>query len=212
MDQIIKAAFADRGSRQHQVELGASEIGGCRMQTHLRINKHPVVNETLGMAAWMGTAIHKAIEANLRAFDPWGDEVISELELTSESWPIPLRGHVDCYVPGENVVIDWKTTTKKNLRYFPKQQQIWQVHIYADMLREAGYTVNKVALVAIPRDGDERDVVVHRQDFDPSIVQQAKDWLQAVVDGHVAADNSPSFCALYCGFYDPSGVNGCAGK
>lgn len=211
MEALLKAAFRDRGTRGQQKELGASEIGGCRQQTYLRLQDHPVVNDTLGLAAWMGSAVHKAIEDNLRAHDPWGDEYLTELEVTSESWPVPLKGHVDLYVPGEGLVVDWKTTTKKNLRYFPKQQAIWQVHVYADMLREAGQDVREVALVGIPRDGDERDVVVHRQGFDPAVVVQAREWLQGVVDGRVGPDNHPRFCALYCDYFSADG-DGCAGK
>jgi hypothetical protein len=124
-----------------------------------------------------------------------------------------MKAHIDCFVPGTGDVIDWKTSKVRNLSYFPSTQQRWQVQLYGYLLAKNGYAVNRVSLVAIARDGDERDVKVHTEDYDESIALEALGWLAAVKEAKEAPapEKDASYCQHYCKFYDSSGEMGCVG-
>jgi hypothetical protein len=70
-----------------------------------------------------------------------------------------------------------------------------------------------VSLVAIARDGDERDVKVHTEDYDESIALEALGWLAAVKEAKEppAPEKDASYCQFYCKFYESSGEIGCVG-
>jgi hypothetical protein len=157
------------------------------------------------LAAIMGTAIHAEIERAL-ADNP---DVMIETSVEYNG----MKAHIDCYVPGTGDVIDWKTSKVKNLSYFPSTQQRWQVQTYGYLLAKNGHDVKRVSLVAIARDGDERDVKVHTEDYDESIALQALNWLEAIKGATEAPDpeRDASYCKFYCKFYDASGEMGCVG-
>ena len=201
----LRAGDAKR-SRSTQVQIGPSEVGGCRRKVWYRLNDQPETNDNeLKLAAIMGTAIHAEIERAL-ADNP---DVLIETEVEYNG----MKAHIDCFVPGTGDVIDWKTSKVRNLSYFPSTQQRWQVQLYGYLLAKNGYAVNRVSLVAIARDGDERDVKVHTEDYDESIALEALGWLAAVKEAAEppAPEKDSSFCQNYCQFYDSSGEMGCVG-
>lgn len=208
-DKLIKALHNKENNRPRstQVQIGPSELGGCRRKVWYRLNDQPETNDAeLKLAAIMGTAIHSAIES---AFA--GDNSIV-LEQTVEY--NGMKAHVDAFVPETGDVIDWKTVKAKNLSYFPSQQQRWQVQVYGYLIDKAGKgkprTVN---LVAIPRDGDERDIKVHSEPYDESIALEALSWLEAIKESAEAPapERDESYCKFYCKYYDASGEMGCVG-
>ena len=201
----LKAGDAKR-SRSTQVQIGPSEVGGCRRKVWYRLNNQPETNgNELKLAAIMGTAIHAEIEKAL-ADNP---DVLIETEVEYNG----MKAHVDCFVPGTGDVIDWKTSKVRNLSYFPTLQQRWQVQLYGYLLANNGYAVNRVSLVAIARDGDERDVKVHTEDYNESIALEALGWLAAVKEAKEppAPEKDASYCQFYCKFYESSGEIGCVG-
>jgi hypothetical protein len=157
------------------------------------------------LAAIMGTAIHAEIERALSD----NPDVMIETAVEYNG----MKAHIDCYVPGTGDVIDWKTSKVKNLSYFPSTQQRWQVQTYGYLLAKNGHDVKRVSLVAIARDGDERDVKVHTEDYDESIALQALNWLASIKVATEAPDpeRDASYCKFYCKFYDSSGEMGCVG-
>ena len=208
-DKLIKALHDKENNRPRstQVQIGPSELGGCRRKVWYRLNDQPETNDAeLKLAAIMGTAIHSAIES---AFA--GDNSIV-LEQTVEF--NGMKAHVDAFVPETGDVIDWKTVKAKNLSYFPSQQQRWQVQVYGYLIDKAGKgkprTVN---LVAIPRDGDERDIKVHSEPYDESVALEALSWLEAIKESAEAPapERDESYCKFYCKYYDASGEMGCVG-
>ena len=208
-EKLIKALHNKENNRPRstQVQIGPSELGGCRRKVWYRLNDQPETNDAeLKLAAIMGTAIHSAIES---AFA--GDNSIV-LEQTVEY--NGMKAHVDAFVPETGDVIDWKTVKAKNLSYFPSQQQRWQVQVYGYLIDKAGKgkprTVN---LVAIPRDGDERDIKVHSEPYDESIALEALSWLEAIKESAEAPapERDESYCKFYCKYYDASGEMGCVG-
>lgn len=212
-NELIKALnSSSKGSaRSQQKQVGPSEIGGCRRKTWLRLNDYPTTNpNTLRLAAIMGTAIHTYIEQAFERQDPFQDKYQLEVEVEHEG----LMGHVDMYDKENQEVVDWKTVKKSNLTYFPSKQQRMQVQLYGYLLNKNNIGVKTVTLVAIPRDGDERDIVFHSEPYDESVALAGIAWLQEVKEMKEAPapEKDAFFCQHYCGFYDASGLKGCTGK
>ena len=154
----------------------------------------------------MGTAIHSAIE---KALDKTPG-VVLEAAVEHNG----MKAHVDCYFPDSGDVVDWKTVKAKNLNYFPSLQQRWQVQTYGYLIEQSGLgKVHNVHLVAIPRDGDERDIKVHSEKYDSSIALEALSWLAAIKETNVAPEpeRDESYCKFYCKYYDATGEMGCVG-
>lgn len=211
--ELIKALnSSSKGSaRGQQKQVGPSEIGGCRRSTWLRINNFKRTNpDTLRLAAIMGTAIHTYIEQAFARQDPFQERYILEAEVEYEG----LMGHVDMFDKINKEVIDWKTVKKSNINKFPSKQQVMQVQLYGYLFSKTGTEVKTVTLVAIPRDGDERDIVFHSEPYDESIAIEGLKWLKEVREMTEAppAEKDAFFCRNYCGFFDASGTEGCAGK
>jgi CRISPR/Cas system-associated exonuclease Cas4 (RecB family) len=208
-DLLIKALYDKENNRPRttQVQVGPSELGGCRRKVWYKLNNQPETNENeLKLAAIMGTAIHDTIEKALSG----NKEVLLEQSVEHNG----MKAHVDLYIPETGDVVDWKTVKLKNLTYFPSQQQRWQVHTYGYLIEQSGLgKVHNVHLVAIPRDGDERDVKVHSEKYDSSIALEALSWLAAVKESQTPPEpeKDESYCKFYCKYYDASGEMGCVG-
>jgi CRISPR/Cas system-associated exonuclease Cas4 (RecB family) len=206
---VLHAKDASR-DRSLQTEVGPSEIGGCKRKVWYRLNAQPHTNENQSkLAAIMGTAIHAAIEEAIGALDPEGKEYLVETEVAYGD----MKAHVDLFVPSTGAVIDWKTSKIKNLSYFPSKQQRWQVQVYGYLLSKNGYEVKTVNLVAIARDGAEKDVKVHSEPYDEAVALEAFDWLASVKASTTLPEpeKDQSFCKDYCQYYDATEEMGCGG-
>jgi hypothetical protein len=198
-------------SRSVQTQVGPSEIGGCARKVWYRLNDQPATNDNeLKLAAIMGTAIHGAIEEAITELDPKGEKYWVETEVEYGD----MKAHIDLFIPETGAVVDWKTSKVRNLSYFPSTQQRWQVQLYGYLLEKSGKgKVNTVNLVAIARDGDERDVKVHSEPYDETIAKQALGWLAIVKEAKEAPapEREENYCKFYCKYYDSSGEMGCVG-
>lgn len=206
---VLHAKDASR-DRSMQTEVGPSEIGGCRRKVWYRLNAQPATNENQSkLAAIMGTAIHAAIEEAIGALDPDGKEYLVETEVAHGD----MKAHVDLFVPSTGAVIDWKTSKIKNMSYFPSNQQRWQVQVYGYLLSKNGYEVKTVNLVAIARDGSEKDIKVHSEPYDETMAFAALSWLANVKASTVLPEpeKDQSFCKDYCQYYDVTEQMGCGG-
>jgi len=211
---LIKSleAFDSQRDRSQQVEVGPSAIGGCRRQVYHILKQSPKVNtDTESLASILGTFIHSGIAEAIKREDPFGDNFIIEQEVTFGN----LKGHVDLFIKDLGMVVDWKTTKKTSLRYFPKLQQRMQVQVYGYLLAQNGHEVKNVALVAIPRDGIMTEIRAHVEAYDEALALEGLAWLNDL--RALVALNGPApepterlnFCAAYCDFYDPTGEVGC---
>jgi len=211
---LIKSleAFDSQRDRSQQVEVGPSAIGGCRRQVYHILKQSPKVNsETESLASILGTFIHSGIAEAIKREDPFGDNFIIEQEVTFGN----LKGHVDLFIKDLGMVVDWKTTKKTSLRYFPKLQQRMQVQVYGYLLAQNGHEVKNVSLVAIPRDGIMTEIRAHVEPYDEALALEGLAWLNDL--RALVALNGPApepterlnFCAAYCDFYDPTGEVGC---
>jgi hypothetical protein len=157
----------------------------------------------------MGTAIHSEIEKSIEAVDPNGEKYWVETEVEYDG----IKAHIDLFIPETGSVVDWKTVKVKNLSYFPSAQQRWQVQVYGYLLSKNGHEVKTVNLVAIARDGDERDIKVHSEPYDEVSALEALQWLTNVknLTEAPAPEKDANFCKSYCQYYDASGEMGCVG-
>jgi len=207
--QLLTDIFdTSESERSLQRAVGPSEVGGCRRRVWHRLQGTPPINSTLGAAAFMGTAIHEKIERRLSELSQ--DRYLIELEVEFAG----LMGHVDVYDTVDREVIDWKTITLKKKRWFPSEQQWMQVHLYGLLLAENGYPVDQVTLVGIPRDGNERDVLVRSEPWKRHIADEGLLWLRELHTrlSAPAPERPASFCRDYCQFFDVLGLMGCPGK
>lgn len=198
-EMLMKALtqYDNNRARSQQVEIGVSQIGGCRKQVWLQLQDAERTNDTLKLPALMGTAIHKMIEEALAA--DW-----NEYQMEREVEYDGLMGHIDLYVPSIGAVVDWKTTKLKNLDYFPSKQQRWQVHLYAFLLSKNGETPKTVTLVGIPRDGDERHIKIHTENYDEQMAMDALLWLADVkqsTEAPAPERHAAQFCQHYCPYF-----------
>jgi len=206
---VLHSKDASR-DRSQQTEVGPSEIGGCKRKVWYRLNAQPHTNENQSkLAAIMGTAIHAAIEEAIGSLDPEGKEYLVETEVAYGD----MKAHVDLFVPSTGAVIDWKTSKIKNLSYFPSNQQRWQVQVYGYLLSKNGYEVKTVNLVAIARDGAEKDIKVHTEPYDETMALAALAWLENVKKSPTLPEpeKDESFCKDYCQYYDATEEMGCGG-
>jgi CRISPR/Cas system-associated exonuclease Cas4 (RecB family) len=197
--------------RSLQVEIGASSIGGCKRQAWHIIQQTPKTNfGTETLSAILGTAIHAHIAEAIKMADPFGDNFVIEQEVRTND----LKGHVDLYIKSAKKVVDWKTTTLKSLERFPSSQQKIQINLYAYLLKENGYEVERVALCGIPRDGLMTQVKVWENDYDQELAEKGLAWLKDVKDRQTPPDPEKTrfYCQNYCSYYDPTGAIGCQSK
>ena len=212
-DFLVDILHAKENSRPRstQVQIGPSELGGCRRKVFFRLNDQPETNDNeMKLAAIMGTAIHAAIEQAIAMADPEGKKYIVEKEVEYGG----MKAHIDLWIPETGDVVDWKTVKKSNLNFFPSQQQRWQVQVYGYLIDKSGTgKPTNVNLVAIPRDGDERDIKVHSEPYDPTIAEEALNWLAAIKESTEAPapERDENYCKFYCKYYDASGNIGCVG-
>ena len=208
--EVLRAKDAGR-ARSKQTQIGPSELGGCRRKVWYRLNDQPETNDNeLKLSAIMGTAIHAEIEKAISIADPKGEKYWVETSVEYNG----MKAHIDLYIPETGDVIDWKTVKVKNLSYFPSLQQRWQVQVYGYLLDKSGKgTPRTVNLVAIARDGDERDVKVHSEPYDPKLAEDALNWLSAIKESADAPEpeRDQNYCKFYCKYFDESGEMGCTG-
>ena len=207
-------AWDKNRDRSKQVEIGPSSLGDCRRKVYHLLQRTAVTNhDTESLAAILGTFIHAGVSDAIKREDPFGDNFLIEQEFEFGG----IKGHCDLFIKDAGLVVDWKTTTKKNLRYFPSESQRWQVQVYGWLLEKNGYEVKQVSLVAIPRDGVMAEIRTHIEEYNPAIAETALVWLgeikQNIADG--APPPQPEkpvpYCFSYCDFYDPTGAIGCSG-
>ena len=205
----LKSQDSER-DRSKQVEIGPSQIGGCRRKVYYQLVDAPKLRETEKLASMMGTAIHAMIAEAIKSEDPFGDNFLIEQEM--DAYGIPA--HTDLYIKDRQLVVDWKTTTKAGMRYFPSEQQILQVQLYAHMLKANGEDPKEVALVSIARDGKMENILVHSEPYKPEIAEAGLKWLEEVKEAAKTkqipeAEKPRHFCVAYCEWYDSTGEQGC---
>lgn len=191
-------AVDDARPRSQQTAIGVSSLGDCKRKVwHMIQGTEPTNPNVRRLPAILGTAIHDYIE---RAIDN-PDRFLLEHRVEIDGFP---PATIDLFDKETGTVVDWKTIKLKDVDYFPNTQKRWQVQTYAHLMALAGYKVNSVVLIGIPRDGTEDDIVEHVEPYDPTIAAQALGWLDQLQHEEYeppAERDAVSFCQKYCQFY-----------
>ena len=170
--------FADNAPRSQQKTIGPSEMGSpCDRRIGYRLAQVPEVN--IDFDPWpssVGTAVHSWLQG---AFDSWvrqgnGGDWMTEQTLRINEF---VTGHSDLYWPAHATVIDWKTAGpdafRKTQLHGPDPGYIVQAHIYGYGFASAGFRVERVALVYLPRAGWLKDMYPWVADYDERIAVDA---------------------------------------
>jgi hypothetical protein len=213
-DFVLSLISNKRSKRSLQKAVGPSEIGGCRAQVwHRLFSTRPTNPDTLELAASIGTAFHDWLEKRVERLDPFRERYMTELEVTHDG----LMGHVDLYDSVDHEVVDWKTTTKSKLTSkshpWPSDQQRMQVQLYGYLLTCNDWLVETVTLVGFPKDGNENQIQIHSEPYDPDLALRGIAWLRELetLDTPPEGERPVRFCRDYCQFYDATGEIGCPG-
>ena len=197
--EIIQALQAPT-ERDKQRLVGASQIGGCpyhlglaMLQSHDLAEKEETPS---GMGAWIGTGVHLNIEHTLNLPD-------SKQELQVEIFDIPgygmVKGNVDMF--WRNRVWDWKVLGKASMQKMqfqyrqtpnriPHTTYRTQQHLYGFGLIQAGYKVEDVNIVAIPKLSNRFEDIqlfteAYNQELVDKSIERAKTIWQFASDGRL---------------------------
>jgi hypothetical protein len=202
---VSKLVEADNARpRTQQVAIGVSSLGDCRRRVWHSLQQHQGTNPVTRLPAILGTAIHAAIESAFAGGFPDRkemDQPLIEHRIDIDGFP---PATIDYYDPLTYEVVDWKTIKLSGADYFVSKQKRWQVQVYGFLLEQAGFPVKTVTLVGIPRDGTEKDIIVHSELYNPDIAGEALAWLREIesLTEAPAPEREPnSFCKSYCQFF-----------
>lgn len=212
-------AHAGRSERSQQTRVGMSEIGGPDCALQHRLLGTPTTNpHTQVLAALRGTALHKEIEIAVPAYEDPKSERGWLVELTVGY--DDLLGHVDLAITDEGVVEDAKTKDKDGMAqvrtYGPNRAYIWQNHLYAAALIEAGTPVHTLRWTYYSVSSPD-DIYVVEMAYDPQVTAEAlKHYKNIKAKAEWGEIPNPqrdasSWCRPFCRFYDATGETGCPG-
>lgn len=112
------------------------------------------VDQDVADMIWMlfGTAVHSILERQAV-----GENEIKEERLTKELGDYTLSGQFDLYNKETKTITDYKTASVWKIIYGDYSDWRKQLLIYAYLLREEGYQVEKAEIVALLKDHSKRD-------------------------------------------------------
>ena len=176
VQEIIRHATSLHG-RSRQKTPGPSELGNTcnRALAYKSRGTGSVTAISDPWIATVGTAIHAWLEW---AIIEWNKHIGHNRYLTEKRVKVWLPdatevgGTADCYDTERNLVIDWKSAgadALKKYRSEPSEKYRKQIQLYGMGYQNAGYEVEQVCLVAVPRSGFLRDIVCYREPYDPKV-------------------------------------------
>ena len=193
--------FSARSEWANANKIGVSDIGGCREYVRRTIIDEEFTDPQENFAAaFVGTAVGDYAE---KALQWWADRnhpewhVRTQLSVTVRlniyGFELNLPGHPDALMivtmpDGEvrHVVVDFKSKDKLGAtrRSGPEDKQRFQVTLYTKALIDDG-TIEEdkawCALTFIDRSGAEPRPVSFAWKYDPTILQQAEQWMEDVI-------------------------------
>jgi hypothetical protein len=204
IEEVIKRARDHDAARprSRQVQVGWSEVGGCRSALGYRLEGAWATDDTDTWAAQRGTAIHEYLEAILA-----GPDVRTEVD--TEYGGIP--GHAD--LVGADWIGDIKTKTLASAQAWQRdpatmRQARIQVHGYAAGLVDDGELPGDctVRILVVPADGAFADWWCWEEPFSRSLADEGVARLEDVRARLAAGEPLPkdkpfAFCESYCPWF-----------
>lgn len=229
LTDVIK--WTDNNSaRSIQTTIGPSELGSlCDRKIAYRLANTPEANWWSDpLPAIVGTAVHTWLETAVTAFQATHHMSRWITEITVQPDPM-VKGHCDLFDTELNAVIDWKTVSPTKLKSWksagPPEHYKDQVNLYGMGMVKAGFVVEKVCLIAVPRSGWLKDMQVWVEDYQPARAQAALDRMYGLAGKMIKAgddlafseiDSVPSgecaFCPWYRGGDKKADMSGCPGN
>lgn len=143
---IVNAVSRDNYSRGDAHISVTTLIGPARKRILERVHGDELTEDVADRIwALFGQVTHGILERH-------DDEAKTEERLFIERHGWRISGQFDRLVLETGVLGDYKTTSTYSVKDGPKAEWTAQANIYALMLREHGYTVNKLQIVVILRD------------------------------------------------------------
>jgi len=199
---------ADRGSERARQStdgrIGPSDLV-CRERARRVMTRATRTDSPKGLHALMGTYVHRGIQGARSELDVQHEVEVS-IRLPSG---FVMTGHADEVDTVENSVTDFKTVN--DLAYRQRigvdEGHLRQVHLYALGLMQCGVLADQplVRVVYVDRGGAD-GVMVHQQQFDPSWVVSADEFVTDVVYAirhreEASRDWPGPMCARFCPFF-----------
>lgn len=170
-------------ARTQQFRVGPSSLGNpCAQCLGRELSATEYVPEDdFSMYPWIGTAVHAYLEDNIFQ----SDDFLHEQRLYVGDIPLygPVKGtadlvHKEATDKLGTFVGDWKIVGLKKIKSYrvngaPKQYR-FQIQLYARGCELAGYPVESVAIIFIPRDsGNVNDIFIHEEAYQPEMAEKA---------------------------------------
>jgi len=172
-------AYSNRLDRNQQATLGPSEIGTpCDRRIALSLMRYPAVNPGGdNWASFVGTCGHRGLEEMFLWADAGSGRYAPEVRLTFPSKHVP-KGTTDLIDRALLAAMDHKFMGTWSLDKLktegPSRTYRVQLHTYALGATMMGEKIEKVVLVAWPRQGSSLDdLYVWEEDFNPELARKA---------------------------------------
>ncbi len=209
-DVILDSARND--PRSLQTKIGPSGLGQpCDRRLAYDLMEIPAVRDSDPWKIIVGKAVHSHLEEVFRSANE---------SLSQPRWLVEQRvtvgqvngediaGSTDLFDLVTRTVIDWKISGVKNIKKYkvngPGNSYEVQANLYAAGWEAKGITVDRVAIMFLPRDGGLPERYFWSAPYDPTIAQKAllrASGLKAATDllGRAALplmDTAESYCSF----------------
>lgn len=209
-DAIWQASYTRPRSLQQAI--GPSDVGdGCARKLAYRREHTPPVNFPDPFRADVGTAVHAYLADIFHALDGGTGRFGIELPVSYRD----VAGHADLIDRRRHLLIDWKTTTLRNRKMrlggIPPRNHAIQITTYALGARAAGETVDLMALVYLPVDGELSDVAVWVSPVTAELIAQVDEAIDSY-EAHAGQPPdtvraTPSALCGWCPWHRPGSTN-----
>ncbi len=198
--QLILDLLKNPGERDMQTLVGASQIGNpCDFCLGRALKgTEPKLFSKYWLGAKLGTALHRELEheeikhietaerAEFKVLE--GARIEQSIVLGTIEGYGEIRSKPDLVIVGEAHLVDHKSSTRKKVALYKKEnrvpiQYIYQQHLYAWGLSKMGINIERISLVFVNRDGTgDDDIWVYSFNYDESMALQAWNRLIALWD------------------------------
>lgn len=221
---IVADAIA-RQPRSLQQAIGPSELGTpCDRRLGYKLSGTPQVNPgDVPWKPWIGTGMHEMLAgafardeiSRLNRGEPGRWHVEARVTVGSIGGK-PVTGSADLYDEKLGIVWDWKTSSRSMIaRHYkahgPGETYKRQANLYGRGFALAGFPVNHVGIVFLPRDGEFRERHVWHEPYDEKLATETLARADAIHNALAALGPSftlptlpvaEAFCS-HCPWHDP---------
>ena len=197
--------------RSKQTKVGPSDLSSpCDRKLVYQILGVPkVVDDTVNLAAWVGTGIHAQMEAALKGDPDWLTEQPVAIKATPK---LTLSGTLDAYHKPSHTIVDWKSVGPSALAKYRRkspENYLTQISLYGLAAILSGrMQVEHTAIAYIPRNGNLADIHVDAHPWDEARAEAA---LRRFENLHAAAAAGPVVLPLlgtaddcrFCSWWQP---------